>query len=151
MNYAKILLAWVILATGIAANAEDKPTQRVEAENSQRLLQVVAEGEVTLIFLDALCPMPHFPGCEDFLQSINEYAPNKGATTYAVFNTLYVDEATVNDFAQKHNIVFPIIIDGDMSLHDEYGVYATPYVISLNAGQVTERGNRITQLTDKDE
>ncbi|MDO3384650.1 hypothetical protein QWI17_02235 [Gilvimarinus sp. SDUM040013] len=112
-----------------------------ETKHSHNLPDDLSQGKVKLIFFDALCPMPQFPGCEEYLSNVNSEVSSEFPKTFMVFNTLYVDKASIKTFVSKHNIKIPIIIDGDMALHDHFEVYATPYLIELNESQVLWRGN----------
>lgn len=116
------------------------PAAVYSADKESDLPAHLKHGELTLIFFDALCPMPHFPGCESVLDSLKENTRVYGDNTFLVFNTMYVDTDGIERFVDKHGLEAPVIIDDSMQLHDHFNVYATPYKIMLREGKVVQRG-----------
>lgn len=106
----------------------------------------LASGPVHLIFLDALCPMPHFPGCEETIARLAREYRRDAHNVVAVFNALYVDETTVQAFVQKHQLTMPVVVDVDMTLHRALSIHATPYQVSLDNGAVVYRGSQLKSL-----
>jgi len=100
---------------------------------------------VSLIFIDTLCPMPQFPGCEKKLAQLNKLvtsSPNR--QWIGVVNSYYVNEEYALDFAHKFELKLPLIFDKDNKIFKAYGVYATPYQVDINrAGMIEARGNQL--------
>ncbi len=100
----------------------------------------LTEGYHELIFLDALCPMPHFPNCEQVLALLADNSLSVGGEPILVFNTLYADVGSIEQFITKHKLTHPAVVDADLRLHNRYEIYSTPYRIVLDDGEVRNRG-----------
>lgn len=96
---------------------------------------------VNLIFLDSLCPMPHFPECEQKLEQLNALsAANRDAQWLGIIKGFYVDEAWVKQFVERWRLSFPVIWDSDNTIFSQYRVFGTPYRVSVAAdGRIRQR------------
>lgn len=101
---------------------------------------------VSLVFLDSLCPMPHWPDCEDQLAKVQKFAARDQQNQWiGVVKGFYVDQAWVKSFAERWHLEFPVIWDQDNSLFSRYQVFGNPYQIWLDEqGQIESRGDVIT-------
>ena len=97
---------------------------------------------LSLVFLDALCPMPHFPECEAKLATLNkQMAASTSRQWIGVVNSYYVDQSVARQFAKSFELKLPLIFDADNRIFQQYGVHATPYQIDITAqGRVDRRG-----------
>lgn len=88
---------------------------------------------LNLVFIDALCPMPHFPNCEAKLVQLNELIKTDNSRQWlAVVNSYYVNEEFAQQFAEKFSLKLPLLFDHDNSIFKAYQVYASPYHIKVN-------------------
>ena len=88
---------------------------------------------LNLVFLDALCPMPHFPGCEEKIALLNQLIKADSSRQWlAVVNSYYVNEDFAKDFVKKFALKLPILFDNDNTIYRGYDVYASPYQIKVN-------------------
>lgn len=107
------------------------------------LTALLADKPVTLVFIDALCPMPHFPGCEAKLEQLNKQV-NADSSRYwlGVVNSYYVDESVAKQFGDKFELALPLLFDTDNKAFQAYGVHATPYYIDIaQSGSIAYRGD----------
>lgn len=111
----------------------------------QRLTDWLQNGPLHLVFLDALCPMPHFPHCEPFIEQLNQQVKEQPQRQWlAVVNSYYVTAEMVADFRQRYQLQMPLVFDEDRSIFNNYQVFATPYRVQLDAGgQITYRGESL--------
>ncbi len=117
---------------GQSAPRFNKPTLTGGSINLSHLLEGKEAKPVSLVFLDALCPMPHFPNCESKLQNLVQHMENnKGSHWVGVMSPFYVDEAIAKDFVKRMDLTMPVIFDHGNELFRSYGVYATPYQIDI--------------------
>jgi hypothetical protein len=84
-----------------------------------------------IVFLDALCPMPHFPGCEQQLQQLSLQLKQAPGKWLGVMSGFYVDEALVQGFLQRFDLSLPVVFSPKNELFAQFGVLATPYVIDV--------------------
>lgn len=100
---------------------------------------------LSLIFIDSLCPMPHFPGCEAKLASINELVASDTSREWlGVVSSYYVSEEIVQQFRAKFKLTLPLIFDIDNQIYQLYGVHASPYQIDISRnGNIRSRGTEI--------
>lgn len=88
---------------------------------------------LNLVFIDALCPMPHFPDCESKLAQVNELIKADNSRHWlGVVNSYYVNEEFAQQFAEKFSLKLPLIFDQDNEIYRVYDVYASPYLIKIN-------------------
>lgn len=136
-----LLIICLLLSTAVLADEPSKMPPTATSLSSDEIL--LTKGEIDLVFLDALCPMPHFPGCE---KAIADWAQGyrKGVhPAVAVFNALYVDEAVIKAFVRKHQLSMPVVVDADMTLYRALKIHATPYQVSLDNGVIVYRGSQL--------
>ena len=103
------------------------------------------DQRVSLIFVDTLCPMPQFPGCEQKLAQLNQLVlTNPHRQWIGVVNSYYVNEDYAIEFAKKFELKLPLIFDKGNKIFKAYGVYATPYQIDINRDGIIElRGDQL--------
>lgn len=108
--------------------------------SARSLLQ---DKPVTLVFVDALCPMPQLPGCEAKLASLNEkIATDDSRHWVGVISSYYVSEDVARVFTDKFKLALPLIFDTDNKIFKAFDVHATPYVIDLSSdGLIASRGD----------
>jgi len=100
---------------------------------------------LSLVFIDSLCPMPHFPGCEAKLASINEVVASDTSREWlGVVSSYYVSEEIVQQFRDKFKLTLPLVFDTDNQIYQSYGVHASPYQIDISRdGNIRSRGAEI--------
>ncbi|UTV27415.1 peroxiredoxin family protein [Photobacterium atrarenae] len=110
------------------------------------LLKPAADAQpVSLLFMDALCPMPQFPDCEQKLAQWRAQVQDSPQRQWVgVISGFYIDESIARAFAEKHTLDVPVVFDVDNQLFQQYGVHATPYQIDIGAdGSLVSRGEQI--------
>jgi peroxiredoxin len=109
------------------------------------LVKLTEKMPLNLVFLDALCPMPHFPGCEEKLTQLNKLvAADNKRQWLGVVNSYYVNEEYAQGFADTFNLKIPLLFDQDNTIYRAYDVYASPYLIQINQlGFIESRGDVI--------
>lgn len=107
------------------------------------LVKISNKKPLNLIFMDALCPMPHFPDCAAKLRQVNELImADKSRQWLGVVNSYYVDEAYALAFSKTFTLKLPLIFDQDNSIYRAYDVYASPYQVKINKqGIIESRGD----------
>lgn len=109
----------------------------------QQPLNSLDNKPISLVFVDSLCPMPHFPGCEQKLAQLNKNisaSPNR--QWIGIVSSFYVDQDFVSGFAERFKLQLPLIFDQDNQIFEQYGVYATPYQIDISRnGTIQSRGD----------
>lgn len=107
------------------------------------LTALLTDKPVTLVFIDALCPMPHFPGCENKLEQLNKQVSADSSRYWlGVVNSYYVDEGVAKQFSDKFELALPLLFDTDNKIFQAYGVHATPYYIDIaQSGSIAYRGD----------
>lgn len=99
---------------------------------------------LNLVFIDALCPMPHFPDCEAKLTHVNTLMKADNTRQWlGVVNSYYVNEEFAQQFADKFSLELPLIFDQDNTIYRAYDVYASPYQIKVNQQGVIESRSEI--------
>ena len=97
------------------------------------LVKLSDSKPLNLVFIDALCPMPHFPDCEGKLAQVNELVKADSSRQWmGVVNSYYVNEEFAQQFAEKFSLKLPLIFDQDNEIYRAYDVYASPYLIKIN-------------------
>ncbi|WDE10801.1 TlpA family protein disulfide reductase [Thalassomonas haliotis] len=93
-----------------------------------------SDKPLVLLFADSLCPLPHFPDCQ---QEIAEF--NRLSQKYAdkmdwlqVVKGYYVDERHVKSYLERFAITAPSIWDRENKIFTDYQVFANPYVVVIN-------------------
>lgn len=102
------------------------------------------QGEaVNLVFLDSLCPMPHFPDCEEKIAKLNAQVAAKPEANWIGFiSSFYVDQGIAEAFRDKFGIKIPLVFDLENRVLQQYQVFATPYLIRLDdEHQIVYRGD----------
>ena len=107
------------------------------------LVKLKGNKPLNLVFLDALCPMPHFPACEAKLAQLNELmAADSNNQWLGVVNSYYVNKEYVQQFSDRFKLKLPLLFDQDNTIYRAYDVYASPYLIKINQlGLIESRGD----------
>ena len=107
------------------------------------LVKLADKRPLSLVFLDALCPMPQFPGCEAKISQLNELVKADSSRQWlAVVNSYYVNEDYAKDFVKKFDLKLPVLFDQENTIYRAYDVYASPYQIKVNSqGVIESRGD----------
>lgn len=105
--------------------------------------ELLKSKPLTLVFVDALCPMPQLPGCEAKLDSLNKkIAADDSRHWVGVISSYYVSEDVARVFSDKFKLTLPLIFDTDNKIFKAFDVHATPYVIDLSSdGLIASRGD----------
>lgn len=99
---------------------------------------------VNLLFIDSLCPMPHFPNCEQKIAKANRLAEQQPGKWIAVASHFYVNEDWVKTFSEQFEMKMPVIFDDGNVIFERFHVYSTPYKVAINEqGVITYRGDTI--------
>lgn len=97
------------------------------------LVKLSNSKPLNVVFIDALCPMPHFPDCEAKLAQVNELMKADNSRQWlGVVNSYYVNEEFAQQFSEKFSLKLPLIFDQDNAIYRAYDVYASPYLIKIN-------------------
>jgi len=106
---------------------------------SAALVKLSNNKPLNLVFIDALCPMPHFPNCEAKFGQLNELIKaNDSRQWLGVVNSYYANEKSAQQFAEKFSLKLPLLFDHDNSIFKAYQVYASPYQIKVNRNGLIE-------------
>lgn len=116
-----------------------------QTRSLKTLMEKAPDGRVSLVFLDSLCPMPHFPECEAKIAQLNqEISADTQRTWLGVVSSFYVDPSFVSQFAERFELHLPLVFDQDNRIFSQYGVHATPYQIDISTtGLIEYRGDNI--------
>jgi len=100
---------------------------------------------LSLVFLDSLCPMPHFPGCEAQIEQLGDLVASDDSRVWlGIVSSFYVNEEVVQQFRDKFELTLPLVFDIDNKIFQSYGVHASPYQIDINHdGSIRSRGDEI--------
>ena len=100
---------------------------------------------LSLVFLDSLCPMPHFPDCEAQIAQLGDLVASDDSRVWlGVVSSFYVNEVVVQQFRDKFKLTLPLVFDVDNEIFQSYGVHASPYQIDINHdGSIRSRGSEI--------
>ncbi len=100
---------------------------------------------VSLVFLDSLCPMPHWPDCESELSKVQKLsAKDKKNQWVGIVKGFYIDESWVKSFAERWQLKFPMVWDQNNEIFSQYKVFGNPYQIWVNKeGKVVSRNDTI--------
>ncbi|MBL4800060.1 MAG: redoxin domain-containing protein [Oleispira sp.] len=120
-------------------------TATTMAGETVSLLGLSYSKPLSLVFLDSLCPMPHFPGCEAQIEQLSNLVKNDDSRQWlGVVSSFYVNEEVVKQFRKKFQLKLPLIFDVDNQIYRSYGVHASPYQIDINReGNIRSRGSDI--------
>lgn len=100
-----------------------------------------------IVFLDSLCPMPHFPGCEQQLQQLSQQLKQSDQGWLGVVSGFYVSPDVVQDFLQRFDLSLPVVFDHGNQLFGQFGVLATPYVVEVDRqGHLAQRQSLAADL-----
>lgn len=146
-----IFTALLIIFTALASSmAMAKPLVGDKApiidasnmDNIQINTNKINEAGLEIVFLDSLCPMPNFPNCEERIEILKKNIKEESDKQWiGVLNSYYVDQAYAADWLKRFDIAIPVIFDADNTIFKAYGVFATPYRVSVSPkGIITERG-----------
>lgn len=93
-----------------------------------------SEKPLVLMFADSLCPLPHFPGCEQKIAEFNrlEKKYRDKVNWLQVIKGYYVDKAHVQGYLKDFAITAPSIWDTDNKIFTDYQVFANPYIVVIN-------------------
>lgn len=113
--------------------------------DSVSLNKLVKDKTLSLVFIDSLCPMPQFPGCEAKLQQLNEIiAEDDSRQWLGVVSSYYVSEDLAVQFGEKFKLQLPLVFDKGNAIYQDYGVHATPYQIDIaRGGKLLSRSDSI--------
>lgn len=108
-----------------------------------KYLRTGQEKPVSLVFLDSLCPMPHFPGCEEKVTQLSKtISANPDRHWVGVMSSFYVDQNIASQFAERFGLTLPMVFDQDNQIFEQYGVHGTPYQIDISSqGVIESRGD----------
>ncbi|MDN3611831.1 peroxiredoxin family protein [Vibrio ostreicida] len=131
------------LKVGEAAPLFVKKTLQGQALSLSDQLTPPQARPMTLVFLDAMCPMPHYPDCEEKIARLNMAVASDESTQWlGVISPFYINENIASEFAARMKLDLPLVFDYGNEIFRAYGVHATPYQIKLTpAGTVASRGN----------
>lgn len=140
VSFAKASSYYKKPAVGSKAPAVSATTLAGRKVSASALLQ---DKPVTLVFVDALCPMPQLPGCEAKLSALNkQIAADDSRHWLGVISSYYVSEDVARVFTEKFKLSLPLIFDTDNTIFKAFDVHATPYVIDLSKeGLIASRGD----------
>lgn len=137
--------SYMKLKVGDTAPAFSGETLSGAKKSLHSTINDVEEGGVSLVFLDSLCPMPHFPQCETKLAALNQKINEDPQRTWlGVVNSFYVDADFARQFAERFDLRLPLIFDQGNQIFSQYGVHATPYQVDVSRNGVVEyRGEHL--------
>jgi len=120
-----------------------KTLEGAKVSLSNAITKLTSKKTLNLVFLDALCPMPHFPDCEDKITQLNQRIKEDSSQQWlAVVNSYYVNEEYAQNFVKKFALTLPVIFDHDNTIYRAFDVYASPYQIKINhLGIIESRGD----------
>ncbi|NQZ80552.1 MAG: redoxin domain-containing protein [Colwellia sp.] len=112
---------------------------------SQTLKNLTLDKPLSIIFMDSLCPMPHYPGCQKKFVQLNELVKNnKDRLWLGVISSFYVNEDAARQFAKSFDLKIPLIFDQGNSIFKAYDIYATPYQVDVNSdGTIVVRTDQL--------
>lgn len=130
------------LKVGASAPAFSGETLSGKKQSLQLMMSKTEERGVSLIFLDSLCPMPHFPGCEAKLAELSQKIGEDPQRVWlGIVSSFYVDSTVARQFAERFDLRLPLIFDQGNQIFSQYGVHATPYQIDVSrSGEIEYRG-----------
>ena len=113
--------------------------------SSVSLLGLANNKPLSLVFLDSLCPMPHFPGCEAQIEQLSHLVTEDDSREWlGIVSSFYVSEEIVQQFRDKFQLKLPLVFDTDNQIYQSYGVHASPYQIDISRdGYIRSRGSEI--------
>lgn len=117
--------------------------------NLASILSSMKQSEsLNIVFLDALCPMPHFPGCEQKLLEVKSSIAKGGNKHWlGVMSSFYIDESIAKDFASRFALSFPIVFDLENKIFKQMSVHSAPYIVQLDSSATVKyRGTELTNL-----
>ena len=128
----------------VGDKAPDFTTRTMDGETVS-LVGLSYNKPLSIVFMDSLCPMPHFPGCEKKLKELNDVVENDTSRQWlGIVSSYYVDENIAKQFREKIKLTLPLIFDEGNELYRSYGVYASPYQVDINSdGSIRSRGHDI--------
>jgi len=120
-------------------------TAQTMAGDTVSLLGLSYNKPLSLVFLDSLCPMPHFPGCEAQIEQLGRLVEDDDSREWlGVVSSFYVNEDVVKQFRDKFKLKLPLVFDTDNQIYQSYGVHASPYQIDISReGNIRSRGAEI--------
>jgi len=120
-----------------------KTLEGAKVSLSNAITKLTNKKTFNLVFLDALCPMPHFPDCEDKITQLNKRIKEDSSQQWlAVVNSYYVNEEYAQNFVKKFALTLPVVFDQDNTIYRAFDVYASPYQIKINhLGIIESRGD----------
>lgn len=120
-------------------------TVETMAGDTVSLLGLSYSKPLSLVFLDSLCPMPHFPDCETQIEQLSNLVNgDKSREWLGIVSSFYVNKEVVKQFREKFQLKLPLVFDTDNQIYQSYGVHASPYQIDINSeGNIQSRGSEI--------
>ena len=137
------------LVTGNKAPNFQGLTLRGKQIDLATALSTLQQSEsLNLVFLDALCPMPHFPNCEAKLLELKTSVTTEDKQNWlGIMSSFYIDKDMAKAFANKFELHFPIVFDLDNKIFEQMSVHSAPYLIQLDsAATVQYRGTELPNL-----
>ncbi|WP_028300642.1 peroxiredoxin family protein [Oceanospirillum beijerinckii] len=133
------------LAAGDLAPNFNGITLQGKAFSLDQQMAADKDKPVSLVFLDSLCPMPHFPGCEDKLNRLSQTISSaRDRHWVGVMSSFYVDQSIASQFAERFSLTLPLVFDTGNQIFEQYGVHGTPYQIDINPqGVIQSRGDTL--------
>ncbi|CAA0103259.1 Uncharacterised protein [BD1-7 clade bacterium] len=120
-------------------------TAKTMTGNTINLRQRSRQKPLSIVFIDALCPMPHFPNCEKKLEQLNQAVANSTDREWiGIVSSYYIDESIARQFKQEFRFKLPLIFDQGNRIYQTFGVHASPYQIDIDrSGFIQQRGDVI--------
>lgn len=112
---------------------------------SSLLAKLSQDQPLSLVFIDSLCPMPHFPGCEDKLAKLMTLIENDRQRQWlGIVNSYYINQQSAELFAKRFKLDLPLVFDHQNKIFKAYEVHATPYQIDINStGVILSRSEQL--------
>jgi len=109
------------------------------------LKNVGIDKPLSIIFMDSLCPMPHYPGCQKKFAQLNELVKNNSDRQWlGIISSFYVNEDSARQFSKRFALKVPLIFDQGNAIFKAYDIYATPYQVDVNSdGIITTRTDQM--------
>lgn len=152
------LLAAGLLFIAAQTSATDKP---VVGDMAPQINATSLSGEaintedykgqnLSLVFLDSLCPMPHWPDCAEKIAQVKSLSEQDADSQWlGVAKGFYVDANWVKDFVNRNQLNFPVIWDQDNQIFSDYQVFGNPYQVWIGPqGHLVSRNAQMQPIPD---
>lgn len=139
------LLILVLLVMGQALVAVELPLSGPGLAGDKLQIDPVKRGRpVVLVFWASWCAV-----CVREMPALKRFHATAGERIDLVSCTIDTDVAAARACAAKHQLAYPVILDGDMAIAERFGVDATPTMVLIGAdGRELARGRSLGQLGD---